>query len=478
MSLAAAVGTENPRAIQQVFVQRLFGQFSYSLGTGDDGGRLSNLLILYGDNGSGKTTILQLIIHLLSHEASKGHKNFVARTPFERFVVVFADGTCVEARREQGRLLGSYSAIISKRQEVLQTLEFRTGENGELLSNRDEDEAARQAEFLQALRELNISLHYLADDRKLYEEEAEKARRRRTQRVLAPMVHSARDVLFWARNDVTFNRHERDMPPLYLAMDRAIAWIRDKAYSGIGAGERDTNNIYTDVIKVIAESQEAGSEEDAAVLLHQLRENLQSLSKRSKAYSMYGLMSPLQVNEVLGTIKRIEGVDLNKSKIIYNIMKPYTESFEARLKALSELYSAVETFVDTLNGFFLNKRIEFNLRNGFKIQAENGDRISPSWLSSGEKQILLLFCNTLASKDQAAIFIIDEPEISLNIKWQRRLVQSLLRCIEGSPVQFVLATHSIELLAQHRSSVVMLQNLEKQKTTDVCPPSKDAQLRN
>lgn len=53
--------------------------------------------------------------------------------------------------------------------------------------------------------------------------------------------------------------------------------------------------------------------------------------------------------------------------------------------------------------------------------------------------------------------MIDEPEISLNIKWQRRLVQSLLDIAKGANTQFIFASHSMELLAQHRERVVRLE---------------------
>ena len=68
-------------------------------------------------------------------------------------------------------------------------------------------------------------------------------------------------------------------------------------------------------------------------------------------------------------------------------------------------------------------------------------------------------CNTLAARDQASILIIDEPEISLNVKWQRGLVQALLDCIRGSNVQMIFATHSIELLARHKQHVVKLVDM-------------------
>jgi predicted ATPase len=69
----------------------------------------------------------------------------------------------------------------------------------------------------------------------------------------------------------------------------------------------------------------------------------------------------------------------------------------------------------------------------------------------------------MAARDVASVFIIDEPELSLNIKWQRELIRALLECIEGSRGQFVMASHSTELFARHRDAVVRLVDLEHQR---------------
>jgi len=69
----------------------------------------------------------------------------------------------------------------------------------------------------------------------------------------------------------------------------------------------------------------------------------------------------------------------------------------------------------------------------------------------------LLFCHTLIARDRPSIFIIDEPELSLNVKWQRKLLEALLDVVAKSQIQFLFASHSIELLAQHRDKVVPLR---------------------
>jgi predicted ATP-dependent endonuclease of OLD family len=104
------------------------------------------------------------------------------------------------------------------------------------------------------------------------------------------------------------------------------------------------------------------------------------------------------------------------------------------------------------------------VRRGFAFTSNVGSRLNVNMLSSGEKHLLFLLCNTLVAREKASILIIDEPEISLNIKWLRRLIQALLDCVAGANVQLVFASHSIELLAQHKSHVVRLENLEVAST--------------
>jgi ABC-type molybdenum transport system ATPase subunit/photorepair protein PhrA len=93
---------------------------------------------------------------------------------------------------------------------------------------------------------------------------------------------------------------------------------------------------------------------------------------------------------------------------------------------------------------------------GIAVVASNGVPLEPESLSSGEKQLLLLFCNTLIARPNSTIFLIDEPELSLNIKWQRRLIGALAATAGSRQVQFVLATHSFEVLAPHAENVLAL----------------------
>lgn len=69
-----------------------------------------------------------------------------------------------------------------------------------------------------------------------------------------------------------------------------------------------------------------------------------------------------------------------------------------------------------------------------------GEVLLPYRLSSGEKQILIILLTVLVEDNQPYVLFMDEPEVSLHMEWQKRLVDL---CLELNPnVQIILTTHS------------------------------------
>ena len=69
-----------------------------------------------------------------------------------------------------------------------------------------------------------------------------------------------------------------------------------------------------------------------------------------------------------------------------------------------------------------------------------GETLVPYQLSSGEKQMLAILLTVLVEDNQSYVLFMDEPEVSLHIEWQTRLIDL---CLELNPnVQIILTTHS------------------------------------
>ena len=71
---------------------------------------------------------------------------------------------------------------------------------------------------------------------------------------------------------------------------------------------------------------------------------------------------------------------------------------------------------------------------------QEGRELLPYRLSSGEKQILVILLTVLVQDKQPCVLLMDEPEVSLHIEWQQRII-SIIR--EMNPyAQIILTTHS------------------------------------
>lgn len=74
-----------------------------------------------------------------------------------------------------------------------------------------------------------------------------------------------------------------------------------------------------------------------------------------------------------------------------------------------------------------------------------GDKeINAYQLSSGEKQLLVILLTVLVQDNKPSILLMDEPEISLHMKWQRKLI-SYIRELNPN-VQLIIATHSPDII--------------------------------
>ena len=71
---------------------------------------------------------------------------------------------------------------------------------------------------------------------------------------------------------------------------------------------------------------------------------------------------------------------------------------------------------------------------------QDGDLLYPYQLSAGEKQMLVILLTVLVQDNRSGVMFMDEPEVSLHVEWQQRLI-GLIRQLNPN-VQIILTTHS------------------------------------
>lgn len=168
-----------------------------------------------------------------------------------------------------------------------------------------------------------------------------------------------------------------------------------------------------------------------------------------------------------------QGKKLENSNLPDNLNGTYGELL--RIKKLIKIYEDIEEKIFELNtpikdflkytNRFLKdgkdeKEIKVNSVGELVFETNYTEEpVRLKYLSSGEKQIVTLISNLIFKVDKSkfTIFIVDEPELSLHLSWQKQLV-AIVHEINRN-MQLVFATHSPEIIGKYRSRAIELEKI-------------------
>lgn len=446
-------------SIERIEVELLFGRYTYSLhGSQNNARGFSPLMILYGGNGTGKTTILSAMFHLLSGSQRRGHRTWLGQIPFQRFSVSLANGSTLSAYRSKSAS-GSYTLEFT-RPSVSEPLRAEMVLEGSAPRAQSPETQSALDTIFAAMRD-TLVLYYLNDARLLDSDALEPAMS--AQHVffegelaeLSPHDMLVVDERTMERMVLQGRDRRKGVSALRFAIKQLESWARAQTLSSNETGDARVMMLYRDIITQIADSSAHRSDGSSSVRFQEMLSEIEKQQERSQEYAKYGLMAPLDIVALNPLLARVPEIHRD---VLIQVVRPFVDSVRTRLDALDSTRKVIDVFVSTINKFYIDKQVTFHVKRGLTITTTDGEPLSPDVLSSGERQLLLLLSSAVAARDKASVFIIDEPELSLNIKWQRKLINALLDCTSDSSVQFLIATHSIELLSQFRDHVVTLDS--------------------
>jgi len=143
-----------------------------------------------------------------------------------------------------------------------------------------------------------------------------------------------------------------------------------------------------------------------------------------------------------------------------SVLDIHYKCFTALLKYQEECYKDLDSYLDAVNLFLVNNELVFEKENEnssnpsfcFKYKTQEFSETLPvQGLSSGERQIVSLIYAFYIAREK--IILIDEPEISLHIDWQRDFPKS----VSNYSRQMIICTHSPMLTSDCRDSLTKLK---------------------
>jgi energy-coupling factor transporter ATP-binding protein EcfA2 len=134
--------------------------------------------------------------------------------------------------------------------------------------------------------------------------------------------------------------------------------------------------------------------------------------------------------------KFLEKLDSSKQTILFNIVK--------ELQSEVELYSEIKLFLDEYNQFLNYDKKLILSANGVYVAPENH---SIQKLSSGERHLLTFLATILLMGEEQDFILLDEPEISLDIEWQEKLLSTISKL--ASNAQIIVVSHSPSIMGNY-----------------------------
>ncbi|AQZ96543.1 AAA family ATPase [Halopseudomonas phragmitis] len=157
--------------------------------------------------------------------------------------------------------------------------------------------------------------------------------------------------------------------------------------------------------------------------------------------------------ERVDRVERDDQLDFTPIEASRRISKVYELSLQAE-KDSKDVFSQLDLFLKIISDFIVGKRFEFD--SGVLTIVEP-KKFSVSKLSSGEKQLLILLTEAVLQRQESYIFLADEPELSLHIAWQRRVVPAIKSLNPNA--QVVVATHSPEIASKYKGSIIDMEDI-------------------
>lgn len=419
----------------------------------------SNIKILIGENGLGKTTILNSLYYLLKRKWNK-----LVKVPFESIelefegnVVIYFTKRQLEAflvddnrqrRRGNINIMNKLKIIFPDVEELKDSVTrdgviTHQGIYDFIIRNKIGHKVPAPSsvlvdcimglitdDFVQVFSEINKIIDEKITSTVLYFPTY-----RRVEEELQNLgkLGSSPDDLFDL--DDPFEDEEDKVDPSTLEDETLIQF-----------GMEDVELRIKNILAQINDSSLTGFTKVTGELLSQMLKGFPGVSEEALAdfnkdeikiilNRVKGNLSQVDRDNILGIVesKKLVG----KKDLVFFLSK-LIEIYRQQKK----LDDSIKTFAYVCNKYLVGKEIVFDdsLVSLEIKRSRTDERVKLNQLSSGEKQIVSLFSKIYLEPYEDIIVLLDEPELSLSIKWQEQLLPDIL---DSKKCQFLLAvTHS------------------------------------
>ena len=412
------------RRLRRIEIDGLFSLYDHRIDLKTE----DRVTLLHGVNGVGKTTVLGMIDALL-----RNHTSYFARIPFNRFRLDFMDGSSLEL----------VSHTVDEKHRTATATMCVAGQSPDRCSIKlipsEVEELAKEFGFLRLFDRESGSWIDIRTDEILSEQDVLTKYQSERGELKSPLVDFLNGVdahfikvqrLSRHAKPPRLNRYSRpgDRSPTATVLEcsRDFQSRIEETMARYGLDAQLLDQTFPQRFMKFNEALDAKD----------LIDRLNSLKKITDDLMQMGLLS--WAPEVPFDTADFESEDATPRRA----MTLYAQDTEKKLSVLQELAVRTRMFLRHVNEKFRYKKIRVDQKVGL-IAEDATQRVLPlDALSSGEQHELVLHYDLLFRVKPNTVVLIDEPELSLHVEWQKEFLPELIDIANVADFDAILATHS------------------------------------
>lgn len=404
-------------------IEGLFGRFTYNISTKAEG-----ITIITGPNGFGKSTILRII-----NAISKGNIDYFTRLDFSSIMISFRNNRKITIKKTEKSIIIDdviYPLFDNEQRDYVQYIQRRPWiiKTAGGFIDRRTDEFFTDDEYY---------YHMYFDDDRYYERNVNKMEREVTlklKRKLDQIKEWCGEVRFISDQRliraVPKRSEEAQIVEVIRELPQRLKTQISKVSEEYSRVANTLDNSYPK--RLFAAKEGIANQEEYQTRLNEVNKKFEKLNR-------YGLVDMSIIDEK------------NYNPTYSTALKIYFDDFAEKYKVFQDLVSKLDLFTKIINHRLTFKHIRITRDHGFEVvDNDNPQKILQlSQLSSGEKQEIVLFYDLIFDTRENLLLLIDEPEISLHITWQKKFLDDLLEVSKQIELQVIVATHSPQVVSNH-----------------------------
>jgi len=412
----------------------LFGRYNHRIvfPGSQPGESRPSLVILHGPNGVGKTTILRMIDGCMQLDFDVFRQN-----PFKSATLKFNDGEAIHVTPSMdGKRKTAINVVFKKHSVSLHPSHSGPVKDADLAKVerfREDFQTTRRSlafEFVDAAR--------IVQQRPAQEDDASAFRA-------------------WQEMMILRERHGENSRAL-LPAGRILS-LAEKVGRFVNDAQVNHRRFFassgTDLFAQILQRLSGASK--AKLEVQSLLERLKAIEKQDERFKEFGIeVDNWSLDGIKSQMKAATN-GLAKDQAVV-ALGAFVEMLESRTTERSLLANRLETFTTVIGEFLHDKTVTISPRAGLLIRTSAPERriLKEHQLSTGEYHLLYLMVAALVTQRRGTVLAIDEPEMSMHLAWQRKLISGLFRCASKAEPQFIFATHSPDVAADFPDALVEL----------------------